>query len=176
MTDAYPERLDDAPDLTRLFDIAKDLVEETLGRSRAGLMLGLARLGLSPQGYLGGYFVLGSNAIVLNQDVLDHVEASYPEHYNAYAFNILLHEYLHTVGYLDEGELRAITHNLVHDAFGPKHPATAIAAAMDPTSGDREAPAFFRSLTMPPHGYKPPGGGPMKIVRGFDPDATPYIY
>ncbi len=176
MENGYAKRLDDAKDLTRLFDIVKDLVEDMLGRSRAGLMLGLARLGLSPQGYLGGYFVLGSNAIVLNKDVLDHVRAAYPEHYNAYAFNILLHEYLHTVGYLDEGELRAITHTLTQETFGSDHPVTTIAAAMDPTSGDRDAPAFFRSLAMPPHGFKPPGRGPMEIVRGFDPDATPYIY
>lgn len=176
MKDAYPERLEDAEDLTRLFDIAKDLVDEALDRSRAGLMLGLARLGLSPEGYLGGYFVVGSNTIVLNHDVLDHVETAFPEHYNAYAFNILLHEYLHTVGYLDEGKLRATTHNIVHDAFGPDHPATSIAAALDPTSGDRTAPKFFRSLTMPSHGYKPPIRGRMEIVRGFDPGATPYIY
>ncbi len=172
----YPERLGDADSLTDIFRIVKDLVQDNLDRSRAGLMLGLARLGLSPGGYLGGYFVLGSNTIVLNEDVLDHIRAEHPEHHDAYAFNILLHEYLHTVGFLSEAPLRRRARELVEDAFGPEHPATQIAAALDPSSGDRGAPVFFRKLTMPEHGYKPAKAGSMRIVPGFDPDATPYIY
>lgn len=172
----WTDRLEESRDLPALFDVAKDLVEAELGRSRGGIMLGLSRLGLSPQGYLGGYFVLGSNAIVLNRDVLDHVQAAYPEHYNAYAFNVLLHEYLHTVGYLDEGALRQVVHDLVEDAFGPDHPATRIAAAMTPAGRDGDAPAFFRQLTMPRYGYKPPGAPRIEYVKGFDPRAASYIY
>lgn len=177
MTSEYGKRLEDASDLPALFDVAKDLVDAELDLSRAGLMLGLSRLGLSPGAYLGGYFVVGSNAIVLNRDVLDHVEIEHPEHYNVYAFNVLLHEYLHTVGYLDEAELRGIAHDLIEDAFGPGHPATRIAAAMDPHHRDGgDAPAFFRRLTMPRYGYKPPGDPGIEYVRGFDPRASPYIY
>lgn len=176
MTSEYAGRVDDARGLPELFDVVKDLVDAELDRSRTGLMLGLSRLGLSPNGYLGGYFVLGSNAIVVNRDVLDHVELEHPEHYNAYAFNILLHEYLHTVGYLDEAHLRGVVHELVREAFGPEHPATWIAAAMDPAARDDQAPAFFRRLAMPRYGWKPPGEPRIEYVRGFDPRASPYIY
>lgn len=176
VTSDLGERLDEARDLTGIFDLVKDLVERELGTSRAGLMLGLARLGLAPGSYLGGYFVLGSNAIVLNRDVLDYVELEHPQYHTAYAFNVLLHEYLHTVGYLDERELRELAHELIEDELGPEHPATRIAAAMNPASGDRRAPAFFRKLTMPQDGWLPADPEDYEIVRGFDPGATPYIY
>ena len=89
--------LDGARDYTALFRLVKRLVERRLRKSRAGIMLGLANLGLSGQGFLGGYFVLGSNAIVLNRDVLDHVKLKEPASLNAYAFHVLLHEYLQTM-------------------------------------------------------------------------------
>lgn len=172
----WTQRLDAADGLVDLFEVAKDLVEADLGRSRGGIMVGLSRLGLSPTGYLGGYFVLGSNAIVLNRDVLDHVQLEHPEHHDAYAFNVLLHEYLHTVGYLDEAHLRRVAHDLVEGAFGTAHPATRIAAAMSPTGTDRDAPAFFRKLTMPRYGYKPPGDPHIEYVKGVDQRSASYIY
>src|ERR671925_37013 len=91
-----PERfaveVDGATGYAELFRLVKRLVERRLGKSRAGIMLGLTRLGLSPAGFLGGYFVVGSNAIVLNRDVLEYVRQDQPEFHNAYAFHVLLHE------------------------------------------------------------------------------------
>src|ERR687892_424370 len=84
-------RVDSARDYTELFRIVKQLVERRLRKSRAGIMLGLAPLGLSPSGFFGGYFVVGSNAIVLNRDVLNYVKLKEPAWHNAYAFHVLLH-------------------------------------------------------------------------------------
>jgi hypothetical protein len=175
---AAARELDEAPDYTRLFRLVKRLVESRLGKSRAGIMLGLAGLGLSPEGFLGGYFVLGSNAIVLNRDVLRYVQATEPRYHNAYAFHVLLHEYLHTLGYYGEDEVRPLAHRISLEVLGPEHAATRIAAAMDPTvdaaqAGD--APAFFRQLVYPPFGWAPSRKPHIEIVKGFDPDATPYI-
>ena len=169
-------QLASARDYTALFALVKRLTERALHKSRTGMMLGLARLGMAPTGFLGGYFVLGSNAIVLNRDVLDLVRAQHPEHHNAYAFHVLLHEYLHTLGYLREDEVRPLAHEITREAMGDDHPATWIAAAMDPSATvDERAPRFFRQLAYPPFGWAPAARPDIEIIKGFDPDATPYI-
>ena len=166
--------VDEAPDYTALFRIVKRVVEARLRKSRAGMMLGLASLGLSPSGFFGGYFVVGSNAIVLNRDVLNYVKLKEPAWHNAYAFHVLLHEYLHTLGYFGEDEVRPLAPELSVVALGPDHPATRIAAAMAPGEGS-ETPAFFRELVFPKFGYAPARRPEIEIVKGFDPDATSYI-
>jgi hypothetical protein len=196
---ATAARIDGARGYADLFQIVKEVVQRHVGKSRAGIMLALSRLGLSPEGYLGGYFVLGSNAIVLNRDVLDYVRATQPEYLNAYAFHVLLHEYLHTLGYIPEDEVRPLANALSAKALGARHPASVIAAAMDPTapkisireeekgsgsdasaeeSGedtDMISPDFLRKLVYPPFGWAPARDAPIEIVKGFDLDASPYI-
>lgn len=166
--------VDSARDYTALFREVKRLVERELGKSRAGIMLGLAPLGLSPSGFFGGYFVLGSNAIVLNRDVLHYVKLKEPAWHNAYAFHVLLHEYLHTLGYLGEHEVRPLAWEISEAALGEDHAATRIARAMVPGE-HAEPPAFFRNLVYPEFGWAPPSRPAIEIVKGFDPDATPYI-
>lgn len=168
-------RLEEAEDLAQLFTLAKELVDEHLDRSRVGIMVGLQSLGLSPSGYLGGYYVTGSNAIVLNRDVLAHVEANHPRYWSAYAFHVLLHEYLHSLGFFDEATVRRHTLAVCREAFGPDHPATRIAATMAPGAEAEQAPELFRQLTLPPYGWTPDDGGRIEYVRGVDPDATDYI-
>lgn len=46
--------VDAARDYTDLFRLVKLVVERGLRKSRAGIMLGLAPLGLSPSGFFGG--------------------------------------------------------------------------------------------------------------------------
>lgn len=174
MDPSFAAQVDAAPDYTTLFRLVKRLVEQRLRKSRAGIMLGLSPMGLSPQGFLGGYFVVGSNAIVLNRDVLHYVKANRPDAHNSYAFHVLLHEYLHTLGYFPEEEVRPLAHELSLAALGADHDATRIAAAMVP-GAQGEAPEFFRQLVFPKFGWAPRGRPEIEIVKGFDPDATPYI-
>ena len=167
-------RVDAARDYTELFALVKRLVEREMRKSRSGIMLGLAGLGLSPSGFFGGYFVLGSNAIVLNRDVLAYVRAKEPDWHNAYAFHVLLHEYLHTLGFFSEDAVRPLAYQLSLRGLGPDHKATRIAAAMVP--GERgEPPEFFRQLVYPTFGWAPSARPDIEIVKGFDPDSTPYI-
>lgn len=168
-------RLAAADGLAELFDLAKALVDEHLEASRVGIMVGLQSLGLSPRGYLGGYYVAGSNAIVLNRDVLAHIEANHPRYANAYAFHVILHEYLHSLGYFDETEVREQTLAVCREALGPEHAATRIAATMAPGAEAEGAPELFRQLTLPPYGWEPDEGGQITYVRGVDRDSTRYI-
>ena len=175
MDDEAVKRLDSAADYTQLFQLVKRLVERETGRSRAGLMLGLTSLGLSPSGFLGGYFVAGSNAIVLNRDVLNYVKLNEPAYHNAYAFHVLLHEYLHTLGLFREDEVRPLAYELSEHALGAEHPATMIAAAMTPGVAAPGAPELFRRLAYPAFGWQPERSPHIEIIKGFDPDASPYI-
>ena len=49
------------------------------------------------------------------------------EEYNSYLFMILIHEYLHSFGIIDEVEVRKMTYNLVSSLLGEDHFATKIA-------------------------------------------------
>lgn len=175
MQTSYARRLEDAGDLAGIFAVVKDVVEDHLDRSRAGIMVGLTSLGFGPRGYVGGYFVTGTNAIVLNRDLLNYVRAKAPEHVDAYAFQLLLHEYLHTLGFLAETQVRPLAHELCRRALDDDHPATRFAQAMLPGADAAAAPDFVRELIMPRFGWRPTSPGELEIVRGVDPDASPYI-
>lgn len=172
-------RVDAAPGYPELFACVKELVEAELDASRTGIMLGLANLGFSPQGYVGGYFVTGTNAIVLNRDLLNYVRVRDAERdadlHNAVAFHLLLHEYLHTLGHFEEGRVRRLVHRLCRDGLGEDHAATRIAAAFLPGTDPAGVPDFLRAVVHPEVGWTPPGGPDFEIVRGMDPDASPYI-
>lgn len=169
------QQLEKADGLADIFELAKGLVLRHLGRSRSGIMVGLQSLGLSPHGYLGGYYVTGSNAVVLNRDVLAHIEANHPRYWNAYALHVMMHEYLHSLGYFDEREVRQRTLSICRAALGPEHPATQIAATMAPGAEADQAPELFRQLTLPPYGWEPEAGGHIEYVKGVDREATDYI-
>jgi hypothetical protein len=170
-----PEALDAANGYAEIFRLVKELVERHLGRSRAGIMLGLSRMGISAHGFLGGYFVLGSNAIVLNRDVLDYVAVKRPAESKAYAFHVLLHEYLHTLGFIPEGVVRPLAYEVTAAFFPPEHPASMIAGAMTPGVATPDAARFFQQMVYPEYGWKAAVPQDFEIVKGFDPEASPYI-
>ncbi len=76
-------------------------------KSSRGLMLGMADLGNHPKGFLGGFFTVGSSVIILNKNPLQRITETRPELYKPYAFHVLLHEYIHSLGYLDEGKVNS---------------------------------------------------------------------
>lgn len=88
-------------------------------------MLGLADL---PE-YIGAFHQMGSNFIVMNRLLLDQVThiAKDRRQVNAYVYYTLLHEYLHTLGYVDEGQVRKLTRDICGRILGPDHPATKLA-------------------------------------------------
>ncbi len=120
------ERLDLCQNFSDVFELVKKSAEHALGQRRAGLMLYLARL---PK-HIGAYHTLGTNGIVMNRTTLDMVThgARSLREINSYVYSILLHEYLHSLGYVDERDVRRLVHDVSLETFGPDHPATQIAS------------------------------------------------
>ncbi|MEM3736936.1 MAG: hypothetical protein QXJ75_02425 [Candidatus Bathyarchaeia archaeon] len=121
----YTRALETCKDFRDVFKLVKSSVEVTLHKRRAGLMLCLADLPPT----VAAYHEVGSNTLVVNRLLLKAVKDSKSRgEFNAYLYAILLHEYLHAVGYLDEAEVRRLVHLIAEAVMGPRHPATKIAA------------------------------------------------
>ncbi len=162
----YPARLEKAKDLADIFEIVKDAVHAQLGLSRGGLMLGIAELGGDPQSWIGGFYPVATNIIVMNKGPMNRIRAEQPELYKPYCFHILLHEYVHTVGYMDEALTRQRSLEISEKLFGKDHLATRMAADIG---------QFFPYLTyeLP---IKPPEDLNMELVKGFDRSCASYIF
>jgi len=120
------ERLDHCQDFGDVFDLVKRSTEQSLGKRRAGLMLYLARL---PK-HIGAFHTMGTNGIVMNRTALDMVThgARSMREINSYVYSILLHEYLHALGYTEEDDVRKLVYDVSLETFGSDHPATQIAS------------------------------------------------
>jgi hypothetical protein len=164
MTD-FKTRLEEAKSLADIFEVVKAVVLKTMKKSRAGLMLGIADLGNHPQGFFGGFFTTGSNVIVMNKIPLQRIKETKPELYKPYAFHILLHEYIHSLGYLDENKVKLWTHQITKDALGEDHLATQVAANTE---------VFMKHLVYPDSAWKPDDAG-LELVDDFDRSSVCYI-
>ena len=161
----YRFRLDAAKSLPDIFELVKSLVLKSMKRSRGGLMLGIANLGNNPQGYFGGFFTTGSNVIVLNKIPLERIMETRPELYKPYVFHVLLHEYIHSLGFLDESDVKSRVLEITRKALGEDHLATQIAA---------DASFFIKDLAYPWVSWKPDDEG-LELVEGFDRSSVSYI-
>jgi len=161
----YRSRLDAAKSLPDIFELVKSLVLKSMKRSRGGLMLGIANLGNNPQGYFGGFFTTGSNVIVLNKIPLERIMETRPELYKPYVFHVLLHEYIHSLGFLDESDVKSRVLEITRKALGEDHLATQIAA---------DASFFIKDLAYPWVSWKPDDEG-LELVEDSDRSSVSYI-
>ena len=119
----------DPNNYSQLFDLIRRIVSNVLRKSRSGILLGLEDLGFHPQGFVGGYHRVGTNEIYLNRNVLQMMREETPKaHYKAYLFHLLLHEYIHSIGVIDEQQTRDFTSKISRAIFDTKHPVYKIAA------------------------------------------------
>lgn len=120
------ERLDLCEDFGDVFELVKKSAERSLGKRRAGLMLYLAKL----PDQIGAFHTLGTNGIIMNRNTLDRIarSACSLREINSYVYSILLHEYLHSLGYTHERDVRRMVYDISLETFGPDHPATKIAS------------------------------------------------
>lgn len=158
-------RLENANSLPDIFEVVKAAVWKSQRKSRGGLMLGLANLGNHPQGFFGAFYPVGSNVIVMNKIPLERIKETRHELYKPYAFHVLLHEYLHTLGYMSESGVRQMAHEITREAFGEEHLATRIAA---------NTALFFHNLVYPDATWQPDEMR-MDLVCGFDRGSAGYI-
>jgi len=161
----FARKLDQAQNLSDLFELVKRAVEAVLGRTRAGLMLALADLGNHPQGFLGAFYPVASNVIVMNKVPLLRIQETNPALYKPYAFYVLLHEYLHSLGFIDERVCREQSHRILETLFG-------VDALVTQISGDTTR--FFPNLVFPDAAWQPSELS-LEFVRGFDRGSASYI-
>jgi hypothetical protein len=160
-------QLEQARTMPQVFELVKRLVREHLGVERSGLMLGLSNLG-GGQGHLvGGFFQVAGNMIVMNTFPLQRIEQTKPELRDAFIFHILLHEYIHSIGYLSEETTRPLVLEISERFFGSQHVVTELARGWG---------QFMPNLVYPVYGWAPSGEFTLEVVRGFDSSSTdPYI-
>lgn len=120
----FENNLYECSDFSCIFSLVKRLVESTIGIRRAGLSLGLTDLPIQ----IGAFHQLGSNFIIMNKRLLEEVAKSGDRKLiNSYIFHVLLHEYIHSLGFINEQETQILTHDISQKVLGKNHPATLIA-------------------------------------------------
>lgn len=162
ISQVFSNRLEKARDLPEIFELVKDSVQARMGISRSGLMLGLADLGGEQGQWIGGLYPVATNVIVMNKRPLNVIKITKPEMYKSYVYHILLHEYLHSLGILDEGETRRKAFEISKELFGDAHIATQIA---------RDISTVIPFATYPGQMPMPPGVE-IELVKGFDRSST----
>ena len=146
--------------LINTFEEVKDVVRKTEKRSRAGLMLGLQELGSTLNGFIGAYFPISSNIIIINKTPLRRIIETNPNLIKPYGFHLLLHEYIHSLGFLDEQITRQKTYEISRQYFGDKHIITQLSTNIN---------KFFPNLVYPINGRIPTKNIPLiEIIQGFD--------
>jgi len=117
----FEAELDKCREYGEIFSLLKRAVKKSLGEHRVGLMLFLGDLPLK----VGAFHFLGTNDIILNRRLLNKVvKEKSPSEQKAFLFSILMHEYLHSLGYVDEREVRGLVYQICADNFGRKHYVT----------------------------------------------------
>ncbi|MCW4041030.1 MAG: hypothetical protein NWE83_09810 [Candidatus Bathyarchaeota archaeon] len=140
----------------------KDSVKDVLQQYRVGMMLFLDDLHLQ----VGAYHQVGTNNIVMNRVLLEVVESTIhdPLRVNAFIYHILLHEYLHAVGYINEREVKSLVRQVSKACFGTQHVVTQLANA-GPWSILQNIP--LRPFQVPKR--------MIEIVKDFDSSNQNYI-
>lgn len=161
-TNENSQKLATASSFDQVFELVKRASEQSLGLHRAGLTLVLGDL----SNEVGAYHEMGSNAIVMNRNILKVVWHSTRSRArrNAFTFMILLHEYLHTLGFSDEAQVRDLGKKISDRFLGEGH----VAAEMAVKSFDQFFPQISRYASFRDKGQ-------FETIQRFDSSSIPYI-
>jgi hypothetical protein len=161
--------------MPEIFEKVKKDVRKVYGRHRAGLSLGLVEMERvldmeGFQGIIGGMHFYPGTEIVMNKTPLKFIiETQPPEIVWAYTYHILLHEYVHSLGVINERQCRDVTLKITEEVFKePDHPAVILAK--------KGIGAYLPDLKMvyiPPE--RKPDGLPIEYVSGFDKESQTYF-
>jgi hypothetical protein len=110
------EELEKARDYAVIFALVKRAVKRTLGEHRVGLMLYLGNL---PRN-VGAFHPIGTNEIILNRRLIEAERCE--KRRKTHVFTVLLHEYLHALGYVDERRVRGLAYKVCVENFTRDHP------------------------------------------------------
>jgi hypothetical protein len=155
------EKFESCKNIGDVFELVKETTERVIGLRRAGLTLYLVDLPVN----IGGLHQIGSNAIVMNRALLMAIEriAESKNDVNSFVYLILLHEYLHSLGYAEEGRVRELAYNISMSTFGQDHEITKL-------SKMGFSHILQRISQVPREKY-----GTVEIVRDFDRSSMSYI-
>jgi len=158
----FVRRLELAEDFGDVFELVRDSVDRVLEERRVGLSLGLAEL----PNMMGAMHGVGSNMILMNRTILECVKRSARSRLevNSFVYHILLHEYLHSLGHIDEKEVRALTRKVTTEVFGEDHLAARISS--------QDLWHFYPGIRELGPGEM---GNDVEIVEDFDKTSTTYI-
>ena len=156
------KRLDEADGYSEIWKIVGDSVDVVLEKRRRGMMLFLDDM--PPQ--IGAYHPLGTNNIVLNRVLVQGVSTltTSMKHKNAFIYVLLLHEYLHALGYVTETRVRRLVYQIAQGFLGESHVAANLAKT-GPWSLLRDVQLGF--LGNPRLG--------IEVVRDFENPRSSYI-
>jgi len=160
---SFASDLESTRNLPDIFELVKTAVRKSTGMERGGLMLGLADLGGGPEGLIGAFYPVATNIIVMNKSPLQRIKETDPALYKPYSFHILLHEYLHTLGIIDEAATRRKAYEISAELFGKEHVVTRLAADLS---------KFIPKLVYPIYGWRPSEDYRLELVKGFDRSST----
>ena len=102
----------------------------------------------------------------MNSFPLKRIMQSRKELFKPYVFMILLHEYLHSLDFLDEGTVRKLTFQVCKKIFGQTHLASQLA---------KDISRFLPELSFPGFGWFPQARPEIELVSGFDRGHLTYI-
>jgi hypothetical protein len=158
----FVDKIANLKDFDETFELVKAVVLQKFKLHRAGLSLILQMMPSS----LGAYHMLGSNAIVVNTYLLTTLKSivKSTEEYNSYIFMVLSHEYLHSLGIVDENTVRQMTFELCKWMLGNDHTATKMAK-----NGPSAIYPELRSLMQSQFGRD------FQVVKNFDRSNQTYI-
>jgi len=155
-------RLAQATSFDQVFELVKRASESSLGLHRAGLTLVLGDISNN----VGAYHELGSNAIVMNRNIVKIIWRSTRSNTrrNAFSFMILLHEYLHSLGFTDDAQVRDLGKKISDEFLGEGHLA-----------GEMAVKPLDKFFPMIPQFAMFRDRGRFETVSRFDSSSTPYI-
>ena len=160
----FVNRLKESASIPDIFENVKEIVWKVIRKSRAGLDLGLVEMGNYSQGFLGAYYIVGSNIIIMNETPLKRIQETNPNLLSPYIFSVLLHEYLHSLGIFDEEKVRRLTYEISSEVFGENNIVTQISKDMK---------KFFPNFVYPEGA--PQINEPVRLVKDFDRSSIRYI-
>ena len=126
-------------------------------------MLGLGDLPMS----VAAFYVVASNIIVMNENLYYKVLEEHPDRINTWSFRVLLHEYLHSLGYQYESEVRKLVREISAGLLDRRELATEIMGYELNSFPPRGRYRYRRSSHL--SDFK------IKLVKGFDRSSTRYI-
>ncbi|MFX1238291.1 MAG: hypothetical protein ACFE8P_11300 [Promethearchaeota archaeon] len=155
--------------LPDIFEKVKSDVKKVLKRHRARLNLGLVKIGKPTDGFIGGLHMSPGNDIYMNETALEHIIEGQPKDIvRAYAYHILLYEYIHSLGILEEKKCREITLHISKQVFKKGDPALILA--------ENGIGINFPNLKMI---YAPPELNPYGLseeyIKDFDRESQTYF-